>query len=423
MATEKVGIYRNYYGPIPKDNSGKVPPRSQWPRKRAHSWVVRWFGSDGSRYSQSFRTRKEAIRFKEQKQEEIREGKPDPLPDIFLSDFRDEHVRLMKGQISYNTLREHDRALRYLEDIVENKPLKRISARDAEFYMKRRSESGVSLSTINKEIATLRRVFRLAAERRGYLPEDRNPFKKVQKRKVSQKALRYVNPAEFADLVATSSSLRWKVFLSLLYTTGLRLNEARHLTWKEVDFETGMVCVSAKRGSAETVPWEPKDHEIRQIPLGDQMIDLLTQLQVEAPENVPYVFLTRNRYAAVMGQLKESRWHEGKNLTNNVLRKFNTIRRRAGVGPCTIHDFRRSCITNWARQLPAHVVRKLAGHSSLDTTMKYYLIVQETDLRRAKDIGDDVLNSGLTDQIVTNSGEKRSLSSSKINRVKRKALD
>ena len=186
---------------------------------------------------------------------------------------------------------------------------------------------------------------------------------------------------------------------------------------------SSQVSLSAKRGSTETVPWEPKDHEIRQIPLGDQMIDLLTQLQAEAPENVPYVFLTRSRYAAVMGQLKESRWHEGKNLTNNVLREFNTIRRRAGVGPCTIHDLRRSSITNWARKLPAHMVRKLAGHSSLDTTMKYYLIVQETDLRRAKDIGDDVLNAGLTDQIVTNSSEKRGISSRKVDRAKRKAID
>ena len=60
MAKEKVGIYRNYYGPIPKDRLGMPLPKSQWPKKRAHSWVVRWFGSDGQRYSKSVKTRKEA---------------------------------------------------------------------------------------------------------------------------------------------------------------------------------------------------------------------------------------------------------------------------------------------------------------------------------------------------------------------------
>ena len=163
--------------------------------------------------------------------------------------------------------------------------------------------------------------------------------------------------------------------------------------------------MSAKRNAAETIPWEPKDHELRQIPLGDELVKLLATLQADAPENVPYVFLMRERYTTVMKQLKEGKWHAGRDLINNVLRDFKLIYRRAGVAACTIHDFRRSCITNWARQLPAHVVRKLAGHSSLETTMRYYLSVQDGDLDQARGIGDGVLGSGPTDQILTNSGQ------------------
>jgi integrase len=58
--------------------------------------------------------------------------------------------------------------------------------------------------------------------------------------------------------------------------------------------------------------------------------------------------------------------------------------RRAGVGPYTIHDLRRSCITNWARRLPIHVVQKLAGHSDIQTTETYYLSVQPEDLAKAR---------------------------------------
>jgi len=407
MATEKVGIYRNYYGKVPRDSSGKPLPKSQWPKKRGHSWIVRWFGSDSQRYSKSFKTRKEADRFAEAKQSEVRKGKADPPPEISLKSFVEEHEQLMQSQTSYNTLREQKRALRYLQEVVGNRVLRRISARAAETYVKRRSESGVSVSTINKEITTLRRVFTLASSRRGYLPEGQNPFKKVQKRKVSHKPLRYVTPVEFTHIVSSAPSLRWKVFLSLLYTTGLRLDEACHLTWMDVDFEMAMLRVSAKRNAAETIPWEPKDHELRQIPLGDELVRLLATLQADAPENVPYVFLTRERYATVMKQLKEGKWHAGRDLINNALRDFKLICRRAGVAACTIHDFRRSCITNWARQLPAHVVRKLAGHSSLETTMRYYLSVQDGDLDQARGIGDGVLGSGPTDQILTNSGQNR----------------
>ncbi|MFC1737588.1 hypothetical protein ACFL1G_00880 [Planctomycetota bacterium] len=41
-----------------------------------------------------------------------------------------------------------------------------------------------------------------------------------------------------------------------------------------------------------------------------------------------------------------------------------------------MQDFRRSCITNWVRELPIHVVQKLAGHSDIKTTRLYYLSVE-----------------------------------------------
>jgi len=100
MATEKVGIYRNYYGSIPKNSSGEPLPKSQWPKKRPHSWVVRWFGSDDQRYSKSFKTRKEAERHAEQKQSLVRKGKADPPPQTTLRDFAKEHKELMKDRKS-----------------------------------------------------------------------------------------------------------------------------------------------------------------------------------------------------------------------------------------------------------------------------------------------------------------------------------
>ena len=196
----------------------------------------------------------------------------------------------------------------------------------------------------------------------------------------------------FLTLIDASPTLKWKVFLSLLYTTGLRLDEARHLTWADIDFEQAIVRVSAKRNSKSLVPWEPKDHEIRHIPLCQEMTGLLTQRQEKAPERVPYVFLTAERYAHVMELVGKGKWSQEKDLINNVLRSLKVIRRRAGISHCTIHDFRRSCITNWARQLPAPVVQKLAGHDSLETTMKYYIVVQEVDLESARCVGSKYLS-------------------------------
>jgi len=73
-----------------------------------------------------------------------------------------------------------------------------------------------------------------------------------------------------------------------------------------------------------------------------------------------------------------------------------------------VEDLRRSCITNWAKELPAHVAQRLAGHSSLETTVRYYLAVHEEDLERARRVGDALdLGADSTDPRLTHSGKNR----------------
>ena len=60
MAHAKVSINRKWYGKIPRDRNGRPIPRNLWPKRRKYSWEVRWYSSEGKRYSKSFRDRKEA---------------------------------------------------------------------------------------------------------------------------------------------------------------------------------------------------------------------------------------------------------------------------------------------------------------------------------------------------------------------------
>lgn len=113
MATEKVGIYRKYHGTIPKDKSGAPLPKSEWPRARPFSWGVRWFGADGKRFSRSFKNRKEAERYAETKQAEVRVGRGDQPRAVTLVEFARMYLDL-RGDLAPMTRVEHARTLRLL---------------------------------------------------------------------------------------------------------------------------------------------------------------------------------------------------------------------------------------------------------------------------------------------------------------------
>jgi len=141
---------------------------------------------------------------------------------------------------------------------------------------------------------------------------------------------------------------------------------------------------------------------------GINTLDLLIQYQAEAPEGVPYILLTEDRYERIL-----KRWRSIKKageqwqncfMVNNVLRNFRVHAKRAGLkfdGTSTLHTFRKSCAQNWADRLPANVVKYYLGHSDVKTANQFYSIVDETHDKLARAAMDEMLES-------TNDTDKKS---------------
>lgn len=411
MATEKVGVYRKYHDPIPTDTHDKPLPKSEWPRKRAFRWAARWFGSDGKRYSRSFKTRKEAQLFTSKKQTEVQNKKLDPLPNITLWAYYKEHKDLMQGNIAPKTLQLHRASLESLAaSIGWNRQLNKITVRDIEKFRSARLKTAIAPATANKELKTLRRIFNLAIIR-GYLSRGSNPCKGIPMLKVGSKRQKYIKPEEFHAIYGGVRDSLWRALLVTVYTTGLRLREALNLTWQDIDFNSGELHVTRKKCDGFVQSWTPKDHEKRTIPLPEQAVSLLSTWQSTSPLGCSYVFMDQGRWDYYRQQVEFGKWSDGQDLVNNMLRRFKTICRKAGVGPYTIHDMRRSCITNWAKHLPIHVVKELAGHSDIKTTQQFYLSVQPEDVSKAKKVQEllvgKIPKTDLTDPKVTHSAKKR----------------
>ncbi|MHC4925974.1 MAG: tyrosine-type recombinase/integrase [Planctomycetota bacterium] len=198
---------------------------------------------------------------------------------------------------------------------------------------------------------------------------------------------------EYCKLLDATEEIWWKAFLATAYSSGLRLNEVLHLTWKDIDFENQRVNVSAKKATKKLIKWEPKGRKNRVVPISDEAIKFLVDIQVDAPDGHSYIFISPERLEQIFKRIKTGKWHDRSEVANNMTRNFKVIRDKAGIEKCTIHDLRRSAITNWARKLPFQVVHKLAGHSNIKTTMDYYLAVREEDFDTAGEVFNEMMEA------------------------------
>jgi len=391
MAIEKVGIYRKWLEPVPKRN-GKAIPKSEWPKKRRHCWIVRWCGTNLKKYGKLFKTRKEAERYALDLQKQVNLGRADKPQKITLHEFRLEHERVMKGQRSDATLDDQNRALRFFEKFIgQSVLLSKIKPRHAEAFIAHRLSTVPSVSTVNKDIRTLRRIFNLAIEPRGYLQDGQNPFAKMKERKTTENEIRYVEIKEYLALMDKAKNLWWRGLLSLAYGSGLRRNEILHLTWKDIDFENHLIKITAKKSSKMIIEWDPKGRRNRIVPMSDENCQLLADLQAQAEEHHPYIFISPQRLKRIKERKRKRDWNTRSQVINNLDKNFRLLQSKAGIEKCVLHDLRRSAITNWAKKLPIQVVQQLAGHEDISTTRKYYLSVRPEDLASANNFLNKVL--------------------------------
>jgi len=358
---------------------------------KGKQWRCRWFGEydpntgKQKRYSKTFRLKKDAQRFNKGKDAEFEKGDPrDPSTEtlqeycLWWLQYRAKGQALRPATIElYKTTMA--RLCHYFGDATL---LRQVTAQAAEMFLAElnpmKGDKPLSNWTHHQILRQCKTLFGDAEDREFIV---RNPFKKIKGPKTSVSPWYYLSRGEYRELLNVTPSMRERALYALYYTAGLRLAEAVAVRWADIDFETGQVNVVRYAGTETLPPFDIKDNEIRSIPLPQQTIDLLLEVQVEAPNNVPYALMSRQRYERVIANWQECRaagrpWDSG-TYENNVLTRFKRRMKRTGIRPggktLTIHTLRKCCCQNWIQDgQPINVVMKLMGHSNIATTEKYY---------------------------------------------------
>jgi integrase len=250
----------------------------------------------------------------------------------------------------------------------------------AGFVAKRRN-AGMQVSTINRDLATLRRMFHLAQEWEQVttiLPKVRMMPGENQRERVltTEEESRYLKSAAAVGegiIRAYNRALegvRAKVrgeqpikptdpfllrdVVTVLLDCGLRPEECYRLKWENV--RDGAVEVFKGKGKASR----------RRVPASARLLAILEMRKTSAESDWVFPSTTRSGH-----------------IESSTFKKHHQAALTASeVSPFVIYDLRHTCLTRWAKTMDPFTLMKLAGHADLNTTMRY-VHLNDDDVRAA----------------------------------------
>ena len=274
-------------------------------------------------------------------------------------------------------------AFGYLIEAVGNLNITEFDRNMAEDYQSALIDRGLGKTSANDYCKMASPVFSWAVGRSWI---EKNPFTGLKKFKVTPAAVKFYRPDELQRLLSVADGL-WtgRILMGLMMRTGEVLNT----TVDDVDFDRGFVQVSAKKDSAYTWKFEPKDHNRRILPLFPQLATVLLRRFDGLPQGQPYLWLTNKRYSYLMVHKDKMSDRMKKRPDNNFDRAWRALANRAFVNG-SFGMLRKTGLTMLSGDLPPQEVQTFGGHSSIETTRRY-MGSRNDVLTRAG----DVLNRGV----------------------------
>ena len=223
-------------------------------------------------------------------------------------------------------------------------------------YVEKRQSEGASKSTVNRELALLRRAFSLGF---GAEPQKVSRIPKFHRFIVSEKGNErrgFVEEPEYRKLAELAKEPWLRALLALAYTYGFRKAELLEMRCSQVDLLNDTVCLY----SGET-----KNKEGRTVALTEECRVLVTEMRKgKQPEDF---LLTRAKGEPV----------------RDLRGAWDALVKAAGLSGLLLHDFRRSAVRNMIRRgIAERVAMRISGHKTRSVFDRYN-IISEADLADA----------------------------------------
>ena len=308
--------------------------------KRGRVWWVDYFDQSHERMQESSHStnRRDAESLLNVRKSEVLRGVFRRPVRINFGEFGERYMEHAK--VNKRSWLRDEQMLRHLQKFFgTERQLSEITSADIEGYKMHR-KARVSGSTVNREMALLKRMFNLAIEWDFFLGQ--NPFRKVKFFREFNTGLRVLSREEEEKLLQNAAPYLQDLIRFAL-NTGMRVGEIFSLRWSNVDLEKDVLNVFA-----------PKTQKIRGIPIN-----------ADARKVLEYWALgKRNEFIFYNPET-------GKPFVD-LKAGFKLACKKAGIEGVTWHTLRHTFASRLVdRGVDIVTVKELLGHSSITVTMRY----------------------------------------------------
>lgn len=235
--------------------------------------------------------------------------------------------------------------------------IKNLKPIDLENYQALKKEAGYSDSYIDQVIGAARTMINKAFDNDMIGGDVLRTFKRVRKllKKNANARDMVITPDQFIKLM-NEMPRHSRVILATAFYTGMRRGEILSLTWDKVDYKKRLITLASE---------DTKDREPRNIPICDELFDILKEIPRSINNN--HVFLFRGK------PIKDIR-----TALRRACKKIGLMYGREEKGGFVFHDLRHTFNTYMRKASVAEsVIMKITGHATREMFDRYNTVDDE----------------------------------------------
>ena len=301
----------------------------------------------------------------------IRDKKPPPTLEQFIEQDFLPFVRTTKAS-KPNTVRFYENSAANVKAYSKLSGLRldEIKAEHITAFVAHRQTTKIQISTLNADLAALRRIFHLCLEwgrvlialprvrllpganhrervlsgdeERKYLDAASEVGHELQESYC--RALEGIRATQRGEQPRKPDAYLLRDVATILIDCGMRPEECCRLKWSDNIRDGGIEIHTGKgRGSR------------RRIPCSQRVLSILDMRRSGATSDWVFPAPTKS------GHIEAS----------SLKKQHAAAQKASGVAPFVLYTFRHTCITRWAKYMDPFILHVLAGHADMNTTKRY----------------------------------------------------